>query len=96
MPGTRVLNIVYLLVLAIYFIKPGNELCTSTEIIDTLEECLNASKNLGLTFKSARSTPNFPKGCWAFDGGPKSYWNTHTSGGTKQQGHPICKTGESI
>ena len=76
--------------------KPGNELCTSTESIDTLEECKAAINSLGLNFTLTESKVQYPKGCYAYNGGPNSYWNTHISGGKSSPGHPICKKGETI
>ena len=94
----------YLLILVTYSLKSDNELCTSTEIIDTLGECKAAINSLNLTFRGIESSESFPKGCYAYgvlaksatDRGPYSYWNTHISGGNQSFAHPICKKGESI
>jgi hypothetical protein len=90
-------------ILVPYFVKPGNELCTdygyqlSTDIIETLEECKVAISNLGLNFIGTHSylgnTPweSRPKGCYAWRGGPNSYWNTHSAGKSQSNAYPICK-----
>ena len=86
----------YFVILGSYFKKPKNELCTSTEIIDTLEECKVAINSLDQTFGDTLTLPNYPKGCQIYDGGTFSYWNTHASGSKQIYARPICKTGESI
>ena len=89
-------NHYYFVILVPYFMKPGNELCTDKNTIDTLEECKVATSNLGITFMGTESISSFPKGCYAYKGGYTSYWNTHVSGRKNKNGHPICKPGESI
>jgi len=88
----------YLLILVPYFIKPDNELCTTVEIIDTLEECKVASSGLDLTFSVTVTDSRFPKGCFAHSnrGTLTPYWNDHSSGGNDSDSHPICKNGEPI
>jgi hypothetical protein len=83
-------------ILVPYFMKPGNELCTSTDIIDTLEECQDAISNLKLTLIKTKSDPNRPKGCYAWRGGTDAYWNTASSGIKHSMAHPICKKSEKI
>ena len=86
----------YFCILVPYFVKPGNELCTSTEIIDTLEECKVAISSLERTFMGKKSQESYPKGCYAF-GLHIGYWNTPSTGRKSRWAHPICKKkGEKI
>jgi hypothetical protein len=68
------------------------------EYIDTLEECKVAIGNLNLTYTKATYSYKTPKGCYAFKGGPDSYWNWYGYGsygyGWDSNCHPICKIGE--
>ena len=85
----------YFLLLDIsYFVKTGNELCTGPEIIDTLEECEVASKELGQSFEGTESAAEYPKGCYEWS--EKTYWNTHSSGGGHSESYSICKKGEKM
>ena len=72
----------------------GEGVCTGPEIIDTLEECKEASIKLGHPFRGTESDDNYPKGCYGKWG--KAYWNTHTSGGEYSKGYEFCKKGKTM
>ena len=80
--------------------KPENELCSTTEIIDTLEECKVAINGLGETFSKEESRADYPKGCYIYKipntQVSLSFWNTPVSGSKNVNGHPICKKGGAI
>ena len=84
----------YILILVPYFVQLGKELCTGTEIINTLEECKEATRLLDLNFRETKSTESYPKGCYRYKETKEVYWNTHSSGKQPSNGHPICKKGE--
>ena len=88
----------YFLFLVPYIVKPGNELCTGTEIIDTVKECKLAINNLAHTYNGLWPTKKFPKGCfgyYTYEGRYiGSYLNTHSTGKKTSRGRPICKIGE--
>jgi hypothetical protein len=87
----------YVFILVPYFLKLGNELCTDTEVIETLEECKVAIRLLDLKFAGTEMNEHFKKGCYLLKGQKLSYWNTPKSEKKSyRRGQPICKKGEEI
>ena len=82
-----------------YVLKAANELCSSTGVIDNLDECISSigylkQHGVEVDFERRESTEEWPKGCyksvfWA-------YWNPHSSGNANDDAQPICKEGEYI
>ena len=80
-----------------YFLKESTELCTGSEIIDTLEECKRASIKMGKSFDGTEFDEGYPKGCYEnTEAGAYTYWNNHISGAKHSYSHPICKKGEKM
>ena len=53
-------------------------------------ECQEAASSLGLTYKSAGSFGNNPKGCFKYASG-SVYWNNHETGSKRSDSFVICK-----
>ena len=87
----------YFLILAPYFLKSGNELCTGAkEKIGSLEECkvaVKAISSMNLVFVTTENSAYYPEGCYTLNGGPKVYWNIK-KGKARENAQPICKRGE--
>jgi hypothetical protein len=87
---------IFFFILVPYFVKQGNELCTETELIKTVNECKVAIEKLSLTYTKATFSSSAPKGCYVLKGGPASYWNWYGYNSEKRSSnsHSICRIGE--
>ena len=88
---------IFILISGNYVLKPANQVCTSNEIIDNVDECKLAISQLNVQFIGSQSSGSHPKGCWTFIpsvGSTNAFWNTHSSGSAYVNANAICKTGE--